>query len=90
MQLEYHKEEEKVLCALEEAQSCAEGKPNIQAIARKHGVDPQRLRRRYQGVDSKSSRPPSNRKLSVEQEDALLAWVRTLDQMQLAACPELI
>ena len=64
MQSRYHEEEEKIQCALEEAERDTSGKVNIAALAKKHGVDEQRLRRRHKGKSSKITRPPANRKLT--------------------------
>ncbi|KAE8233773.1 hypothetical protein CF326_g1192 [Tilletia indica] len=88
--LQYAAEEDKLQCALEEAQSVAPKKPNIASLAKKHGVDEQRLRRRFQGRHSRSTRPPANRKLSNDQENAILAWIHVLDTLELAARPSLI
>ncbi|KAE8179585.1 hypothetical protein CF328_g9433 [Tilletia controversa] len=90
MPLSYAELEEKVLTALEEAQAEPRGKPNITAIAKKHGVDAQRLRRRFHGKESKSTRPPTNRKLTDAQEEAILTWIAVLDKLELSARPALI
>ncbi|CAD6953869.1 unnamed protein product, partial [Tilletia caries] len=89
MPLSYAELEEKVLTALEEAQAEPRGKPNITAIAKKHGVDAQRLRRRFHGKESKSTRPPTNRKLTDAQEEAILTWIAVLDKLELSARPAL-
>ncbi|KAE8183083.1 hypothetical protein CF328_g8303 [Tilletia controversa] len=85
----YHEDEEKLQCALEEARSTV-GKVNISALARKYGVDMQRLTRRYKGKESKTTRAPTNRKLTDAQESAILAWIDVLDQLELSARPSLI
>ncbi|KAE8190035.1 hypothetical protein CF336_g5475, partial [Tilletia laevis] len=85
----YQEEEERVLCAVEEAQK-SEGKINLSAIARKHNVDVQRLTRRYNGKASKSTRAPTNRKLNDTEEKVLLAWIGILDGLEISARPRLI
>ncbi|KAE8212386.1 hypothetical protein CF319_g9261 [Tilletia indica] len=82
--------EEALECALEEARA-SKGKPNFVKIAKKWNVHRQRLSRRYQGkTQSKSTRPPTNRKLNSAQEQALLSYVAELDRLELSARPALL
>lgn len=66
------------------------GKINVARLAKKHDVPEMRLRRRLNGGSSKSTRSPSNKKLTDTQENAILSWIRHLDNMGLAARPSLI
>jgi hypothetical protein len=55
--------------------------PNISATARKFDVPYQRLKRRFHGGHSKSTRPPTNRKLNSDQEYALKESIKRLDHI---------
>ncbi|KAE8238179.1 hypothetical protein A4X03_0g8919 [Tilletia caries] len=86
----YKETEEQLECALEEVRAC-KGKPNFAKIAKKWKVHRQRLSRRFQGkTQSKSTRPPTNRKLNSAQEQALMAYVAALDRLELSARPALL
>ena len=49
--------------------------PNITAAAREFNIPMQRLRARWKGRLSKQTRPPTNRKLTEEQEPALCLYL---------------
>ncbi|KAE8243663.1 hypothetical protein A4X06_0g6165, partial [Tilletia controversa] len=88
MPSKYEEEEERVACALEEA--LAADQPDFSALARKWKVNRLRISRRYRGKNSRSTRPPTNRKLNDDQESALLRYIGILDDLELSARPELI
>ncbi|EED20216.1 hypothetical protein TSTA_034540 [Talaromyces stipitatus ATCC 10500] len=54
---------------------------NILRLAREFGVSRSKLYRRVSGTPSCSTRPPTNRLLSLDQEKALTSWVQYLDNM---------
>ncbi|KAE8213290.1 hypothetical protein CF319_g9184 [Tilletia indica] len=93
MPASYKEEEELILDAVEEAQAIVasgEIKLNLSALARKYKVDAQRLARRYAGGESKSTRAPTNRKLTELQEKALLEYIAILDRLEISARMSLI
>src|SRR5262249_26237767 len=51
------------------------------AVARQFCVDYQRLKRRIQGTNSRSTRPAGNRKLTDSQEEALIAYIERQDSI---------
>ncbi|KAK0557986.1 hypothetical protein OC861_006980, partial [Tilletia horrida] len=73
--------------AIVDAQAQGPGKINVARLAKMHAEPERRLRRRPAGCNSKSTRTPANKKLSDTQEKAILAWIRTLDDLGLAARP---
>ena len=85
----YAAEEERVEDAVEEALRSPD-KPNFKALAKKYQVNRLRISRRYHGGKSRSSRAPTNRKLSDQQEESLKEWIRPLDALHLSARPSLI
>ena len=88
MSSHYKDEEFDVLTALEVARRCET--PNLTAIAREYKVDYQRLKRRFKGGSSKSTRQPTNRKLTDEQEDALIEYVKRMDHVGTGARIEMV
>ena len=52
---------------------------NISALAREFDVSAQRLRARFHGRQSRSTRHPSTNRLDESQEAALIRWIDTLD-----------
>ena len=58
---------------------------NPTAAARAFGVSAKTVHRRLDGRASKSSRLPSNRALSLEQEQALRDYIRRLDEQNVSA-----
>jgi len=59
-------------------------KPNITAVAREFEVPMHRLRARFQGRQSRQDRPPTNRKLSEDQEEGLCQYLTGLDEIGIA------
>jgi len=59
-------------------------KPNITAVAREFEVLMHRLRARFQGRQSRQDRPPTNRKLSEDQEEGLCQYLTRLDEIGIA------
>lgn len=64
--------------------------PNITFYARQFKVNYERLRRRYQGGNSRSTRHPTNRKLDPAQEDALCDYINRMDHLYLPLTPRLV
>ncbi|KAH7021707.1 hypothetical protein B0J12DRAFT_393675 [Macrophomina phaseolina] len=75
----YQEVKERVQLALDEA--ATQLTPNISNLAIKHDVPRLRLYRRWGGYASKSSRPPTNRLLTNDQELALVLYCQTLDEI---------
>ena len=76
---EYKKEEALIAKAVNAYQY---GKvQNISRLAREFGVSRHRLSRRLKGIPSRSTRPPTNRLLSDDQEKAIIRWIQYLDDM---------
>ncbi|KAF3407697.1 hypothetical protein DPV78_001460 [Talaromyces pinophilus] len=59
----------------------AKKKPNFSEISRKYGVSRKKLSRRWNNLPSRSTRPPTNRVLSLDQEKAIFLWLEYLDNM---------
>jgi len=59
--------------------------PPVTAVAREFNVPYQRLLARLHGRPSKSTRPPTNRKLTEEQESALCQYLNALDEIYMSA-----
>ncbi|KAJ6001156.1 hypothetical protein N7481_001565 [Penicillium waksmanii] len=57
--------------------------PNIAALARKYDVPMQRLRARYLGRASRSTRHMAYKRLNDEQEASLVGWIRRLDNLHI-------
>ena len=58
--------------------------------ARAYKVPLRRLQRRWNGDASKSTRAPTNKALTEEQEGAIREWIDRFDRINMCACPELI
>ncbi|EED14599.1 conserved hypothetical protein [Talaromyces stipitatus ATCC 10500] len=58
-----------------------EKKPNFSELSRKYGVSRKKLSRRWNGLPSRSTRPPTNRVLSLDQEKAIFLWLEYLDNI---------
>jgi hypothetical protein len=67
-----------------------EKKPNISHYARRFNVPYQRLRMRWNGKDSRSSRPPTNRLLSEAQELSLCRYINVLDDLDISPLPRMV
>ena len=75
----YYEEEEKVQ---ETCRAWGSGQfPSISAAARSVGADVQRVRRRLAGKESRSTRAPTNRLLTDDEETALVKWLEALDTL---------
>src|SRR6266480_2094371 len=75
----YHDIEHRIDDALKALQH--QTNPEVASVAREYDVPYQRLLARFNGRNSKSTRPPTNRKLTEEQESALCQYLDTLDEM---------
>ncbi|EED14400.1 conserved hypothetical protein [Talaromyces stipitatus ATCC 10500] len=75
-----YKEEEALIAKALSARE-HEKKPNFSKLAREYGVSRKKLSRRWHGLPSRSTRPPTNRLLSLDQEKALFLWLEYLDHM---------
>ncbi|KAF3406894.1 hypothetical protein DPV78_001412 [Talaromyces pinophilus] len=76
---EYKKEEELIAKAID---AYRHGEvQNISRLAREFGVSRHKLSRRLKGTPSRSTRPPTNRLLSDDQEKAIIHWIQYLDDM---------
>jgi hypothetical protein len=58
-----------------------EKKPNFSDLSRKYGVSRKKLSRRWNGLPSRSTRAPTNRILSLDQEKAIFLWLEYLDNI---------
>ncbi|EED15732.1 hypothetical protein TSTA_051690, partial [Talaromyces stipitatus ATCC 10500] len=58
-------------------------KPNFSKSSREYGVSRKKLSRRWHGLPSpsRSTRPPTRRLLSLDQEKALILWIDYLDNI---------
>ena len=56
-------------------------RPNVAAKARELGVHRDRIYRRLKGIGSYIGRKPTNRKLSAIQEDSLIRYILSLDEI---------
>jgi hypothetical protein len=65
-------------------------KPNFKATAARFGVSRYRLSNRFKGIPSRSTRIPSNLKLTPPQEAALCRYLDLLDQMGAYPRPRMI
>ncbi|EED11943.1 conserved hypothetical protein [Talaromyces stipitatus ATCC 10500] len=75
----YKEEEELIAKALSACQH--EKKPNFSKLSREYGVSRKKLSRRWHGLPSRSTRPPTRRLLSLDQEKALILWIEYLDNI---------
>ncbi|EED14413.1 conserved hypothetical protein [Talaromyces stipitatus ATCC 10500] len=50
-------------------------------LSREYGVSRKKLSRRWNGLPSRSTRSPTNRLLSLDQEKALILWIEYLDNI---------
>jgi hypothetical protein len=57
--------------------------PNIAALAREYDVSAHRLRARYKGRASRTTRHMAYKRLDDEQEAALIGWIRRLDDLHI-------
>ena len=78
-------EEEDLIAEAVELIETLETRPQLAHVAWLFSVPYQRLRRRLQGLPSKSTRNPTNRKLTDEQEEALESYLRRCDRIGAAA-----
>lgn len=53
----------------------------ISKLAREYGVSRKKLARRWNGLPSRSTRPPTNRLLSSDQDTAPFLWLEYLDNI---------
>jgi Tc5 transposase DNA-binding domain len=60
----------------------------VAVVARAHGADRQRVRRRLIGVGGRKTRKPVNYKLSDVQEAALIQYIKNLDEIGMGIRPE--
>ena len=56
-------------------------KPNFSQLERDYGVSRRKLSRAWNGLPSRSTRAPTNRLLSPDQEKALFLWLEYLDNI---------
>ena len=82
MSTAYTEREARLAEAVEYAQSLEQ--PVLAAIAKQHDVCRMTLTRRLEGHLSRSSRLPTNRKMTQEMENALKRFCQTLEQMGVA------
>lgn len=82
----YTANESRLAKAVEEAQ--ATENPVLGSIAKQHQVDRMTLVRRLEGSRSRSTRVPTNRKMTPEMEKALARYCKTLREMGVAATVE--
>jgi hypothetical protein len=54
---------------------------NTLYLAREFGVSRKKLARQIRGQPSRSTRPPTNRLLSLDQEKVFFLWLKSLDTM---------
>ncbi|BDD61850.1 hypothetical protein MAP00_009298 [Monascus purpureus] len=64
--------------------------PNIAKTAREYGVKRQTLSARWKGRSNLCERPPTNTRLSEEQEKALCHYVDTLEQLNIKPLAQMI
>ena len=79
----YTEREARLAQAVKHAQTLEQ--PVLAAIAKQYDVCRMTLTRRLEGGSSRSSRPPTNRKMTQEMENALVRFCQTLEQMGVAA-----
>lgn len=78
---DYHVIEAKIKEALE---SVPEGiKPNFSNLARIYDVPRSRLAARYHGRNSRTTRDPTNMRLSKDQEIALCRYIDTFERVEI-------
>jgi hypothetical protein len=75
----YKKEEEAILQAVQAYERDKNQK--ITNLARQYGVSYHRLRRRCLGLASRITRTPPNKILTDDQESALMAWIKRVDDI---------
>ncbi|KAF3389980.1 hypothetical protein DPV78_011709 [Talaromyces pinophilus] len=80
MSSKIYKEEEELIAKILSAYK-DEKKPNFTKLAREYGVSRKKLARRWNGLPSRSTRPPTNRLLSSDQDKALFLWLEYLDNI---------
>jgi hypothetical protein len=79
-----YKEEEILIAKILSAYSDKE-KPNFSKLERDYGVSRRKLCRAWNGRPSRSTRAPTNRLLSPDQEKALFMWLEYLDNIGAAS-----
>ena len=79
----YWEQEEQIIKALNALRN--EGYSSVRAAALAFGITPRTLLRRSKGSASKSTRPPTGRTLTEEQERALCEYIERLDRCELSA-----
>ena len=84
----YSKTEARIVLACQELQ--ASENPNVAATAREFEVPESRLRGRWKGRQAKIERPPTNRKLSSEEEVAVCRYLKRLDEIGTSARPQMV
>ena len=67
-----------------------EKNPKIAHFARRFNVPYHRLRSRWKGINSRSTRPPTNRLLSEAQELAVCRYINILDDLDIAPRPAMV
>src|SRR5271155_4274553 len=82
MPTDYYYGEEQVDKALE---AFSNGEyASLAAAARAFNLTPRQVQRRHKGGDSRSTRPPTNRRLTADQEIALYAYIEHAGRMGLS------
>ena len=84
MASEYHQIEERIAEAMD-YRSTTQIPITITKLATMFDVPYQRLKRRLQGRASRSTRPPTNMRLSSDQEEAILTYMRRCERLGVCA-----
>jgi hypothetical protein len=85
---EYKKIEEAIAQAVEAYSTNKSQK--ISVLARQFDVPYRRLKRRLDGQDSRSTRQPSNKLLTDDQESAIVTWIQYLDRIGAPATTDML
>ncbi|KUL82755.1 hypothetical protein ZTR_10905, partial [Talaromyces verruculosus] len=75
-----YKEEEALIAKIFSAYD-KKNKPNFSKLERDYGISRRKLSRAWNRKPSRTTRPPTNRKLSLDQEKALFLWLEYLDNI---------
>jgi hypothetical protein len=76
---QYKKEEEAISKAIEAYE--LDKNQKIAPLARQFGAPYDRLRKRIAGVNSRITRAPAGKRLTDDQESALMAWIKRIDDI---------
>ena len=79
MSTKYSKINSRIVLAVQTLQTVPN--PNIAAFARDHNLPYRRLNRAYKGGNSRSTRPPTNKLLTEEQEVALKHFLNAINNI---------